>query len=264
MLARALERALKGGPLSARLAEAAKRVTPKLKLLGGVGGLEGEAALELGNVGAAPASDALLRIDDLMGRLASGKRHVLVLLDEVQELATDAKNAALIAALRTSLDTRKNRIAAVFTGSSRDGLNTIFARRAAPFFQFATPIELTPLSEPFVDHLLATFTRVTGETLNRKIVLDAFEAGHRSPFFLRKLLELVALDPERDVVRGAHTLRARLAADLGYDRIWLTLAPLQRTLLAHLALGGASPFSEASRKQVGDALGGSVPSAAQL
>ena len=93
----------------------------------------------------------------------------------------------------------------------------MFARRAAPFFQFATPIELPPLSEPFVDRRVPclTFARVTGETLNRKIVLEAFEAGPIAARFFRASSLTRRARSERDVVHGAQTLRARLAADLG-------------------------------------------------
>lgn len=83
----------------------------------------------------------------------------------------------MIAALRTSLDTRKAEVAAVFTGSNRDGLNAMFARRAAPFFQFATAIDFPPLDDAFVDRLLAAFAKIVGPKLPRKTVLEAFHGA---------------------------------------------------------------------------------------
>lgn len=263
VLTRALDAAVQGGSLAARISRATQGLTPSMKFGGGAAGISGEAALEFKSA-TEPAGDALTRIDDLFGKLSAGKHKALILFDEVQELAADPASASLIAALRTSLDTRKANIAAVFTGSNRDGLNAMFARRAAPFFQFATSIDLPPLGEAFVDHLLATFVKIIGVSLPRAKVLAAFQAAHASPFFLRKLLELLALDPKRDVEACVHALRARLASDLGYDRTWLALAPLQRALLAHFAFGGGSPFAEASRASIGAALGEPAPSPAQL
>lgn len=262
VLSRALDAALKGGPLAGRIARATQGLSPSMKVGGGAG-ISGEAALEFKSA-IEPAGDALTRIDDLFGKLTAGKHKALILFDEVQELAADHANASLIAALRTSLDTRKERIAAVFTGSNRDGLNAMFARRAAPFFQFATSIDLPPLDEAFVDHLIATFAKIIGTTLPRSNLIAAFQASHASPFFLRKLFEVLALDPKRDVEACAEALRVRLASDLGYDRIWLSLTPLQRALLAHFALGGGSPFAEASRESIGVAIGEAAPNPAQL
>jgi hypothetical protein len=263
VLIRALETALKGGPLFTRIGLAAEGLKPSVKVGAGAAGVQSEAALEFKSA-IASSGDQLARIDDLFSKLASGKRKALILFDEVQELAAEPGNAALIAALRTSLDTRKANVAAVFTGSNRDGLNAMFARRAAPFFQFATAIDFPPLDDAFVDHLLAAFAKIVGPTLPRQAVLEAFHGAHSSPFFLRKLLEQLAFDPVRDVGVAAQALRARLASDLGYDRIWLSLTPLQRGLLAHFALGSSSPFSEGSRFSIGQAIDAPPPSPAQL
>ena len=54
------------------------------------------------------------------------------MLDEVQELAAEATNRPLIAALRTSLDKRRDGLAVVFTGSNRDALSAMFSGKQAP------------------------------------------------------------------------------------------------------------------------------------
>ncbi|MBI1251546.1 MAG: hypothetical protein GC189_08750 [Alphaproteobacteria bacterium] len=260
----ALEMALQGGSLAARLGEAAKRISPKLTLSGEAGGFGAKAEIDLTTLRGEPPADVLLRIDALIGALAQTRKRVLILFDEVQDLAGDRNNAPLVATLRTSLDTRRNDVAAVFTGSNRDRLNAMFARRGAPFFQFATPIELPPLDEDFVDYLLATFETITGFKLNRKAALEAFEQSHASPFFFRKLLELAALDPERNLAKCAVKLRARLVSDLGFDHTWLSLSPLERALVKSLAGDERAPFSEEHRKKLGAMLGGPTPSAAQV
>jgi len=96
------------------------------------------------------------------------------------------------------------------------------------------------------------FAKIVGLKLPWRAVLLAFHSAHRSPLFLRALLEQLALDLVRDVGVAAQALRARLASDLGCDPIWFSLTPLQRALLAQCGLG-SSPFpravSQASAKR---------------
>jgi hypothetical protein len=96
------------------------------------------------------------------------------------------------------------------------------------------------------------FVKIVGLKLPWRAVLQAFHSAHRSPLFLRALLEPLALDLVRDVGVAAQALRARLAGDLGFDPIWFSLTPLQRAVLAHCGLG-SSPFpravSQASAKR---------------
>jgi hypothetical protein len=168
-----------------------------------------------------------------------------------------------VAALRTSLDKRRDGLAAVFTGSNRDALAAMFSDRQAPFFHFATSIELEPLGRPFVVHLLAAFERATGERLDLGTALAAFEDLHGNPFFFRKLLELLLPEAKRDIPSALTRLRAGLAANLGYDRLWLSLNALQRALAHTLARGTAAPFAEANRGEVGRLTNAAPPTIAQ-
>ncbi len=58
-------------------------------------------------------------------------------------------------------------------------------------------------------------------------------------------------------------LRAGLAANLGYDRLWLSLGPLQRALAYTLARGAEAPFAEANRAEIGRLAGSEPPTIAQ-
>lgn len=116
---------------------------PSLSFGAGAAGVQGDAALEFKSA-IASSLDPLARIDDLLARPASGKRKALILIDEAHALAAEPTRPGLIAALRTSLDTRKATVAAVFTGSNRDGLTAMFVRRAAPFFLRAAAMDVPP------------------------------------------------------------------------------------------------------------------------
>ena len=112
-------------------------------------GAKAEVNLAASSAANTPPDDVLLPLDDLLERASRGRQPTLLLLDEAQELALAAGNKPLVAALRTSLDKRTDRLKTVFTGSSRDGLAAMFSARQAPFFHFATAIDLPRLGAPF-------------------------------------------------------------------------------------------------------------------
>ena len=79
-----------------------------------------------------------ISVSEIISVLAQGKQPVLLLLDEIQELARIDGTAPLIRSLRTGLDMNKTRVKTIFTGSSTNGLRQMFNDNKAPFFQFAT------------------------------------------------------------------------------------------------------------------------------
>lgn len=250
--------------LAGQLQRLAKGLSPKLKIGAKLTGLgEAGAEIDLAGLKGAPPSDMLLLMDQLLGKLARKTKPTVLMLDEVQELAAEAANRPLVAALRTSLDKRRDELAAVFTGSNRDALSAMFSDKQAPFFHFATSIELEPLDRRFVVHLLAAFQRATGEKLDLAAALAAFEALHKNPFFFRKLLELLLPETNRDIPAALERFRSGLVANLGYDRLWLSLNATQRALACTLARGAQTPFGEANRAEIGRLTGAAPPTIAQ-
>ena len=151
----ALDEALKGARLSDRLKSAATALAPKLKLK--PPGSVAEMEIDISALRGKPQENHLLLLDQYCERLANAKRPSWLLFDEFQELAQSSDSAPIIAALRTSLDTRKRSLVSVFTGSSEEGLNKVFNAKDAPFFRFATQMKLPVLDEAFIDHQLGVF-----------------------------------------------------------------------------------------------------------
>jgi uncharacterized protein len=260
----ALHEGSKRRGLAGQLQRLAEGLAPRIRFGAKLPGLgEAGAEIDLASLKGAPPSDVLLLMDQLLGTLARKTKPTVLMLDEVQELAVEPANRPLVAALRTSLDKRRDGLAAVFTGSNRDALAAMFSDRQAPFFHFATAIELEPLGRPFVEHLLAAFHRATGERLDAKAAFAAFEDLHGNPFFFRKLLELLLPETKRDIKTALERLRGGLAANLGYDRLWLSLNALQRALAYTLARGIDMPFGEANRADIGRLMRAEAPTIAQ-
>lgn len=255
-----LETTLKTKTVSGRLGGAATALKPKLKLSAPIGGAKAEAEIDLSSLKGEPPAELILYIDDLLGRLENKKKPTLLLLDEIQELAKVKNNRSLIASLRTSLDTRDIGIKAVFTGSSREGLQAMFSDAEAPFFHFGTSIDLEPLAEDFVEHQLNAFEKSTKRELNRTSAVKAFNELNQSPYFFRALIELLTLRSDLSINKGLIVLREQMAEKLGYAEIWLKMNDIQRAAATQLALGADRPFSKATRKAIGETIGGKTPS----
>lgn len=255
-----LARASVGG----RVRSAATALAPKLRLSAAPFGVGVEAEVDLSALGGRPPDALLLHLDGLLERVSRRGRPAILLLDEVQELARRPENEALVAALRTSLDRRSDRLRVVFTGSSRKGLAAMFSARSAPFFHFASQIELPVLGDGFVHHLIEAFRAASGRALSPAEMLPAFEGMGRSPFVFRTLLDVLLHDPALSVQAAMEEVRGRIAASLDYSRVWLSLSPLQRVTAGVLATDLDRPFSKQFRAAVGERLQESPPSAARI
>ena len=120
----------------------AKLETPvsTLKVSGKVGGIA-EGGAELDFKEADKARVAKLRA--AFTAFDTSKNRGLLLIDEAQVLA-DKRHAALEKALRALLDTRKDRLKVMFTGSSEDRLRTMFGAEDKAFYNWAR-VEALPL-----------------------------------------------------------------------------------------------------------------------
>ena len=259
-----LETRLAGAGLGERIRSAASALAPKLRLSAAPFGVGIEAEVDLSALRGRPPDALLLHLDGLLERLSQRRRPAILLLDEVQELARQPENEALVGALRTSLDRRAGRLRVVFTGSSREGLAAMFSVRRAPFFHFASQIELPPLGDAFVDHLVGVFRKASHRTLPRPEMIAAFHRMRRSPFVFRTLLDVLLHDPALAIEAAMSEVRNRVAASLDYSGVWLSLSPLQRATAQILATGTGRPFGAEFRKAVGEVLEQPPPSAGQI
>lgn len=83
----------------------------------------------------------------------------------------------------------------------------------------------------------------------------AFAELNESPFLFRGLLELLLVDPALGVPVAMERLRDRVAIELRYPQIWLSLTPMQRAVAMELARDAEKPFSKTTRDKIGGSLG---------
>lgn len=184
----------------------------------------------------------LLLLDDLLGQLANPDKPAIVLLDEVQELATAPGGAEIMAGLRTALDRRRDGLKTVFTGSSQIGLNRIFSTREAPLYRFAAPLTLPPLGPDFVTHQLAVFHRVFQRRLDPATALAFFDRFAANPMVFQRWLMTLGQNRDLSEQAAADQTADALAHDLDFDRTWLDLQPHHRAMARILAERGLDPF----------------------
>ena len=121
---------------------------------------------------------------------------ILLLLDEIQHLATKNEFEPFTAALRSFIVNRgDNRVKGIFTGSSQLALRKMFDDSGAAFFGSAQKIDFEALGEDFVRFELDTFKAVTnGITLDEQRALDILEKQRCKPARFVELLKRMALN----------------------------------------------------------------------
>ena len=264
VLLHALEASLAGASFGDRVRAAAVALAPRLKLSAPAPGAAAAAEIDLTALAGQPPSDLLLYLDDLLDRAAGNKKPTVLLLDEVQELAQRSGNEPLVAALRTGLDKRRTSIKTIFTGSSREGLAAVFTVRQAPFFHFATPIDLPALGDAFVAHVVAAFERMSGRTLNGQAMRAAFERLHNNPYFFRLFIEALLCNRDLSPPAALREVRDRIAVELGFANTWLTLTAIQRATARALADGARQPLGQPFRRTLAAHLKQPAPTAGRV
>ncbi len=175
-----------------------------------------------------------------------GGRPGLVLLDEVQHLATSAYFATFAASLRTMLDMAPKNIAVVFTGSSLADLQRLFAEVKAPFFNFASVIDFPTLGRPFIDHLAGIHKAITGLTCNADALWDIFQRTGTNAHQVTGLVERMVLEKNDDVLAAWAQVETDLFGEEGwYESLWSSLA-LSDQAVYLLLKEGQELFSESS------------------
>lgn len=193
-------------------------------------------------------------VKDIIAKLAE-KNKILLLMDEVQVLAQNPKNASLIASLRTVLDIHKDNVKAIFTGSSQEGLRRMFSQAKAPFFHFGLNLPFPELDRGFTDHLVDIFKRVTKRALNTEELWLTFQEMQKIPQLARSLVERLALNPALKLREAKIQLLSEIFENRAFIEIWSQCSALEKLLLAEIIKGDPALFSIEARGQFTKTLG---------
>lgn len=201
-----------------------------------------------------------LTTSDIIDTLAETKFPVLLLLDEVQELAKIDDAKGLIRSLRTGLDMNKAQVKVIFTGSSMMDLQALFNDSKAPFFHFAHDIELPTLDRSFTDHLAEIIVERTQTDVDKNALYQAFEAMSFTPMYLRSVAQDLILDPNLSLADAVSKRLAQFNDTGKYDSLWQSLNALDQAILVVIHKGETALYSQTVRDKLGQHVGTTITS----
>lgn len=179
--------------------------------------------------------EQLLLLDEYCERLASNGKPAFLLFDEFQELENARNAKQIIGTLRTAFDKHRDKLVAVFAGSSKKGLEKMFTERDAPFFRFAKPIDFPPISEGFVNHQLSAILGNSQEKLGREEALKIFNKFDRNPYFFQSFLTEINAHRHISKNDAFNNVQAKMQKEFEFQSIWDSLDTSQRVMAWLLA-----------------------------
>lgn len=135
-----------------------------------------------------PDSPFLL-VDFLLKSLIKiAKKPILLLLDEIQELAIVKDGESIVSALRSAITKSKTSVRVIFTGSNQDRLRELFSRSRAALYEGASMLAFPTLGDEFSKFIADRIHENLRRSVPWSDVALAFERFQHQP---RLLIDLV-------------------------------------------------------------------------
>lgn len=212
--------------------------------------LIGKVELEFADHPQKASGKDLMLLDELLSILQKKAKNktVLLLVDEVQHLATSDKFAALTHALRTLLDKRLGKVKAIFTGSSRHYMNLLFNESQSPFYNFVEIAPFSDLGEEFIGFISESLKKRHHLTVDNNALIAAFNAVDQSPYWMMKVIAHM-ITFHKSINDALSYVSQLIEAAEGLDVVAKKLKPIDRFVFLTLA-AGESPFSKVALSKI--------------
>lgn len=200
--------------------------------------------------------DTVDRLGYWARRLATavGDRKILLMLDEAQTLVATPNALNEISALRAAFQMNMGKYEPVFTGSSRDRLERMFADSRAPLYKYGERMEFPKLGDEFVAHVVERARLAAGLRLDRDEVSAVFKALGQRPGDMIGVVRVMMRNDMTDLAQGLaaklHDDREQAERDLQMH----DLSKLDRKVLERIAVD-PELFSADALSWYGSALG---------
>lgn len=259
-IVRGLEEALSPKTLAQKALRKLQEPVRKVKASGSAGTLTGTLELEMSDT-KKEATELALRIEELVVQLV-GRKKLLLLIDEAQELARNKDNELMAMALRTAITKNSDKLRVVFTGSSRSQLANVFSNSNAPLFSVGATVQEFPLlGRELVEFVAAKFQVASGRTLDLEAAWAALKEFHQQPEPFLSAVVAMLMDPSLTLEQAVDAEKEEQDKEENHEGTWSALGALQRQiLLLFLHDPRAKPFGKATLSKLAKALG--VPSLA--
>jgi diguanylate cyclase (GGDEF)-like protein len=222
----------------------ARRLKTTVKKIGA-----GPVSLDFGDEPARRRPEAPhLLVDWLIKTLVRrARRPLLLLFDEMQELAVSADGENIVSALRAAITKSKKSVRVIFTGSNQERLHHLFSKSRAALYEGASIVPFPKLGADFLSFVSQQAVRIFRQRITEEELSDAFERFQYQP---RALIDLVFLFASGSASAFADILNAKVEASLSAEIArpqFDALTPLQRQIAERLADGGDVSSIEARR-----------------
>ena len=195
------------------------------------------------------------RISEIIARIAALPNATLLLLDEVQELARMKNTDGIIRSLRTGLDIHKNQVKVIFTGSSTNGLQEMFANHKAPFFHFSHAVDFPVLGKEFSDFLADIYHNRTKQLIDKQELFELFQQMHSVPLYLRSTIQDMIINPALSLQQAAAERLQQINTHPQYTQQWQQFSPLAQVLLQHIYQGTTAFYRQETCQKIAQQLG---------
>ena len=213
----------------------------------------GGVSLEL--TGAEPAKK-LDAVQEMFDALVADGRRVLLALDEVQHLATHKAFEPLVYALRGMIDSNRDRVRVIYTGSSRSGLQKLFKKRNAPLFSSSQQIDLPEFGRGYLEHMAAAFHERTKRTLDLNECQAAFKMLKKVPFDYRQVIDQLMINGGTDIRAAASAYLEANNQDETYLATWTDMKSVDRAVMQWVISGSPQGmYSQEARTFIAESLG---------
>lgn len=238
--------------LSAKVGAALKTPVDKIKLTGKSVGVEAGAELQLRSaVTKKPLRAAFEDFD-------ASKNRGLLLIDEAYTL-TRPEHDAVEKALRALLDTRKEQIKVIFTGSSEGRLRTMFGSYEKAFYQWASLSPFPRLGHEFVAELTRRANALSNTKLDVSAARAAFEELHGLPESFKRFVTHYITHPWQGVRGAIADAKTMIQDEERFDVKWAKIRPADRVVLGLVIEGREDLHGKHSRAEIGRILGLGAP-----
>ncbi|WP_440056691.1 hypothetical protein ACSLBF_17575 (plasmid) [Pseudoalteromonas sp. T1lg65] len=223
-----------------KLTELAKSEIKKLEVGNNV---FGKATIEFSDKNALkPSESDLFKIGQFIEALFNkcGDK-IVIIIDEIQHLASSEKFLPVQHALRTALDTYSD-ISVIFAGSSRSGVNAMFSDKDKPFYDSAFMIDFPRLGEEFVRHCNDTLKKHFGLEYDVLAVNEFYEEIDRSPFWMMKLVTYLMAN-QASLKDGTDYIKALMVQDGDFENLKKRLREVDVEVLKQIKKGNNALYS---------------------
>ena len=210
--------------------------------------LLGKAEIVLAN-NPIPASQSLIaELDASIKQLiTTSKKPVVLMIDEIQHLATSPVFDSLSRTLRTILDENQGSIKSVFTGSSRNYMHALLGKSTAPFYNFSSFIDFPDLGSEYIDFLAGNLAAKNIMVAPNNLA-KVFKDLDCSPYWMHKVIQEMVMN-EGTASSAYDTVSSLMVEVEDLAGISENLHPQDRIVFLAVA-NQESPYSHAVRNEI--------------